>query len=109
VLAWLVALALRLAAAQADTVVVCHATASAVQPYARLELPADQALGHRTHPDDLFDPPKGGCPEVRWTPTPSRTPTPTRTPSPTPTPGPPGAPAAPTPTRLGFPNTGGGP
>jgi len=108
VLAWLV---LALTLWQADgTVTVCHATASRTTPYLRLELPAGQAQGHRTHPDDLLDPPKGRCPEVATTPTPTSTPTatPTRTPTPSPT-ATPGTPGTPTATVVRFPNTGGRP
>ena len=92
------ALAAAVAAGPADQpvekIAICHATASAQNPYVLIEVAVEGLNGHGDHEGDIIPAPADGCPEpVEEEPTPEPTPHPDREeppPEPVPTPPPAG-------------------
>lgn len=60
-------------------ITICHATASATNPYNKITIDFNGLRGHSNHKGDIIPAPESGCPLV--TPTPAITATPTLTPT----------------------------
>lgn len=67
-------------------ITICHATASATNPYSEITIDFNGLRGHSNHKGDIIPAPQSGCPSVTPTPATTATPTVTATPAVTSTP-----------------------